>query len=133
MTLGKGHVTSHVIRQALSHHMTRHVTSHVIRQALIRHMTRHMTNHVIRQALSHHMTSHVTDHVIRQALSRHVIMHVILGKDHLTSQGIGQQYGHVPFKRCRHAMCPLIGTWKTMGTINKLAKNQQKSCFHCMS
>ena len=81
VTLGKGHVMSHVIRQALSHHMTKHVTSHVIRQAL-----------------SCYMTNHVTDHVIRQALSRHVIMHVILGKNHLTSQGIGQQYGHVPFK-----------------------------------
>ena len=112
MTLGKGHVTSHVIRQALSCHITRHVT-----------------NHVIRQALSHHMTSHMTDHVIRQALSRHMIIHVILGKDHLTSQGIGQQYGHVPFKRCGHAMHPLIGTWKTVGTINELAKNQQSHTF----
>ena len=40
----------------------------------------------------------VTDHMIRQALSHHVIIHVILGKNHLTSQGIGQQYGHVLFQ-----------------------------------
>ena len=49
---------------------------------------------------------HVTDHMIRQALSCHVILHVILGKNHLTSQGIGQQYSHVLFQgldmRCVH-------------------------------
>ena len=92
-------------------------------------MTRHVTSHVIRQALSRHMTSHVTDHVIRQALSHHMIIHVILGKDHLTSQGIGQQYSHVPFKRCGHTMRPLIGRWKTVGTINKLTENQQSHAF----
>ena len=58
----------------------------------------HMTSHVIKQALSRHMTKHVTGHMIRQALSRHMILHVILGKNHLTSQGIGQEYGHVPFQ-----------------------------------
>ena len=58
----------------------------------------HVTSHVIRQALSHHMTKHMTGHMIRQALSCHVILHVILGKNHLTSQGIGQEYSHVPFQ-----------------------------------
>ena len=115
MTLKKGHVI-------LGY---KHVTSHVIRQALSRHMTSHVTGHMIRQALS----CHVTDHVIRQALSCHMIMHVILGKDHLTSQGIGQYYGHMPFKRCRHTMRLLIGTWKTVGTINELTKNQQSHAF----
>ena len=115
MTLRKGHMI-------LGY---KHVTSHVIRQALSHHMTSHMTGHVIRQALSRHMT----DHVIRQALSHHIIMHVILGKDHLTSQGIGQHYSYVPFKRCGHTMCPLIGTWKTVGTINELTKNQQSHAF----
>ena len=71
MTLRKGHVICHVITQALSYHVTMHMI------------------------LGY---KHVTDHVIRQALSCHVIMHVILGKNHLASQGIGQQYSHVPFQ-----------------------------------
>ena len=48
--------------------------------------------------LSHHMTKHMTGHMIRQALSHHMILYVILGKNHLTSQGIGQEYSHVPFQ-----------------------------------
>ena len=33
-----------------------------------------------------------------------MIMHMILGKTHLTSQGIGQQHSHMPFLGLEHDM-----------------------------
>ena len=34
------------------------------------------------------------------------------------------------FPRLRHMMCLLIGTWKTVGTINN-SQGNNKSCFYC--
>jgi len=44
---------------------------------------------------NYHLTCHVLDHVTSQQLGDHMIYkHVILGKYHMTYQGIGHQHDH---------------------------------------
>jgi len=44
---------------------------------------------------NYHLTCHVFDHVTPRQLWDHVIYkHVILGKYHMTYQGIGHQHNH---------------------------------------
>jgi len=44
---------------------------------------------------NYHLTCHVFDHVTSRQLWDHVIYkHVILGKYHMTYQGIGHQHDH---------------------------------------
>ena len=44
---------------------------------------------------NYHLTCHVFDHMTSQQLWDHVIYkHVILGKCHMTYQGIGRQHDH---------------------------------------
>jgi len=58
-----------------------------------------------------------------------IYKHVIIGKYHMTYQGIGHQHNHKshhdPDCMCfRCVPSPLIGTWKTVGTINKSTSKQ---------
>ena len=74
---------------------------------------------------NYHLTCHVFDHVTSRQLWDHVIYeHVILGKYHMTYQGIGHQHDQVTTRspdrtHFRRTPSPLIGMWKTVGTINE--------------